>query len=136
MSTAFQWKPAYSVKVVALDSQHKKLFDLVNELHNAMSSGHGKDIVADVLSRLVDYTVTHFKAEEAVMEKHGYPGLQTHRAEHKALTDKVLAFKKEYEVGTSVVTPQLMLFLQQWLKNHIQGVDQRYSDFLNAKGVH
>lgn len=136
MSTAFQWKPAYSVKVVLLDNQHKKLFDLVNELHNAMSAGHGKDVAGDVLNRLIDYTVIHFKAEEALMEKHNYPGLQSHRSEHKALTDKVIAFKKEFEAGTSVVTPQLMMFLQQWLKNHIQGVDQRYSDFLNAQGVH
>ena len=136
MSAAFQWKESYSVKVLALDTQHKKLFDLINELHGAMSSGHGKDVAGDVLHRLTDYTVSHFRAEEALMEKYNFPGLAAHRIEHKALTDKVLAFKKEFESGTSVVTPQLMTFLQNWIKDHIQGVDQRYSDFLNAHGVH
>lgn len=136
MSTVFQWKDSYSVKVVALDNQHKKLFDLVNELHAAMSQGHGKDVAGDVLRRLIEYTVNHFAAEEALMEKHKFPGLIAHRAVHKALTDKVLAFKKEFEAGTSNVTPQLMLFLQEWLRNHIQSVDQKYGDFLNEQGVH
>ena len=133
---AFQWKESYSVKVEAMDAQHKKLFDLVNELHRAMGTGHGKDIAGDVLKRLVDYTVNHFSAEEKLMEKHNYPGLTAHRAEHKALTEKVIAIKKEFEAGATNVTPQLLTFLQQWLKNHIQTVDQRYSDFLNAHGVH
>jgi len=44
MSTVFQWKEAYSVKVLALDNQHKKLFELVNELRQAMGAGHGKDV--------------------------------------------------------------------------------------------
>lgn len=136
MSATFQWKDSYSVKVAALDNQHKKLFDLVNELHVAMSQGHGKDVAGDVLRRLIDYTVHHFSAEEMLMQKHNFPGLIAHRAEHKALTDKVMAFKKEFDAGTGNVTPQLMTFLQQWLKNHIQTVDQRYGDFLNSHGVH
>lgn len=136
MSSVFQWKDTYSVKVLALDNQHKKLFELVNELHQAMGEGHGKDVAGDILTRLIDYTVHHFAAEEKLMERHKYPALVAHRAEHKALTDKVVAFKKEFDAGTSNVTPQLMTFLQQWLRNHIQSVDQKYSDFLNAQGVH
>ena len=136
MSTAFRWKENYSVKVVALDNQHKKLFELVNELHAAMGEGHGNDVAGDILYRLIDYTVHHFSAEERLMEQHKFPGLPSHRAEHKALTDKVLAFKKDFDAGATNVTPQLMMFLQQWLRNHIQSVDQRYGDFLNAQGVH
>jgi hemerythrin len=44
--------------------------------------------------------------------------------------------RKEFDAGTSNVTPQLMMFLQQWLRNHIPSVDQKYGDFLNAHGVH
>ncbi len=136
MSGVFQWKDVYSVKVLAVDNQHKKLFELVNELRQAMAQGHGKDMAGDVLTRLIDYTVCHFTAEDKLMETNKYPAVLSHRAEHKALTDKVLALKREFDSGTSNVTPQLMAFLQQWLRNHIQTVDQRYSEFLNAQGVH
>jgi hemerythrin len=51
------------------------------------------------------------------------------------LTEKVLAFKKDFEAGIVSITPDLMKFRQNWLTNHIQTVDHKYGDFLNAKGV-
>ena len=136
MSVLFQWNDSYSVKVAALDNQHKKLFDLVNELHQAMKSGRGKDAMGEILRRLIDYTVHHFSVEEKLMEMHKYPEFVAHRAEHRALAEKVVAFKKELEADSGTVTLEVMDFLQQWLLNHIQRVDQGYSEFLNAQGVH
>jgi hemerythrin len=136
MSATFAWKDAYSVKIVSIDNQHKKLFDLVNELDQAMAAGHGKDVAKDVLDRLVGYTVQHFAAEERLMDAHKFPGAVSHKGEHKALTDKVLAFKKDFESGAVGITPSLLGFLQHWLRDHIQKVDRQYTDFLNAHGVH
>jgi hemerythrin len=42
MSALFQWDDGYSVKVMAMDNQHKKIFELISQLHQAMRSGHGK----------------------------------------------------------------------------------------------
>jgi len=135
MDNAFQWNDRYSVKVYAMDVQHKRLFEIIRELYTAMQSGHGKDVVKGVLDRLIDYTVKHFGAEEKLMDDNKYPSLASHRAEHKILTDKVLAFKTKFDTGTASITPELMSFLQTWLTNHIQTVDQKYSEFLNSKGV-
>lgn len=136
MDTAFQWNDGYSVKVGAMDAQHKRLFEIIHELYTAMRAGHGKDVAGEVLNRLMNYTVEHFTAEEIMMEKNGYPQLVAHRAEHKALTDKVKAFKKDFDSGAGVITLELMTFLQNWLTNHIQSVDQKYGAFMNSKGVH
>ena len=136
MDNAFQWNDSYSVKVSAMDAQHKQLFVIIQELYTAMRSGRGKSVAGDVLRRLIDYTVKHFAEEEKLMQKHGYPRLSQHQVEHKALVDKVVAFKKDFDAGGASVTPELMKFLQKWLTEHIQTVDRGYSDFLNAKGVH
>ena len=136
MDNAFQWNDSYSVKVSAMDAQHKQLFVIIQELYTAMRSGRGKSVAGDVLRRLIDYTVKHFAEEEKLMEKNGYPQLPEHRVEHKALVDKVVAFKKEFDSDTTNITLELMTFLQKWLIEHIQKVDRRYGDFLNAKGVH
>lgn len=136
MAAGFEWSARYSVKVNAMDAQHKRLFEIINELYTAVRSGHGKDVAGGVLRHLIDYTVQHFAAEEKLMEQNGYPSLAAHRAEHRALTDKVLAFKKDFDGGAVGITPELMSFLQNWLTNHIQTVDQKYGDFLNSKGVH
>jgi hemerythrin-like metal-binding protein len=136
MDTAFQWTAKYSVHVDAMDAQHKKLFDIVRELYTAMRSGHGKEAVGEILQRLIEYTVQHFAAEEKLMEQNKYPFLVPHRAEHRALTDKVVAFKKNFDAGSAGVTLDLMTFLQDWLTNHIQTVDVKYGAFLNSHGVH
>jgi len=136
MRTAFVWKDSYTVKVMAMDNQHRKLFDLINEFSEAVHSGPGKDVVGDVLLRLIDYTRCHFSAEEKLMERLKYAGLPTHRGEHRYLIEKVQAFKKEFDTGNINIAPELLTFLQKWLTSHIQVVDQKYSDFMNGHGVH
>lgn len=131
----FQWNDHYSVKVHAMNLQHKRLFEIIRELYTAMRSGRGKDIAGDVLRRLIDYTLYHFTAEEKLMEENKYPSLALHRTEHKILTDEVRAFKKEFDAGNKFITPELLRFLQNWLTNHIQNSDQRYGEFLNSRGV-
>lgn len=131
----FEWDESYCVKVHLLDSQHKRLFAVLQELQDAMIAGHGKQAAGRLLERLIDYTVNHFATEKALLEKCKFPGLAAQRSQHHDLTQPVLALKKEFDTGVGNVTPQLMSFLQDWLKNHIKKMDQGYSDFLNAHGV-
>jgi hemerythrin-like metal-binding protein len=135
-SPAFQWNPDYSVGVKAMDDQHRKLFELVDKLSRAMHAGRGTEVVGEVLLSLIDYAKYHFSAEEKLMEKHKYTGLPTHRGEHRYFTEKMQAFQEDCDAGNRGITPELLTFLQKWLKNHIQVVDRRYSRFLNAQGVH
>ena len=37
------WSDTFSVKIGIIDSQHKNLVGMVNDLHQAMHAGHGKD---------------------------------------------------------------------------------------------
>jgi len=134
-TAASAWKPAYSVKIASLDQQHQKLFSIIDQLQHALEMAKGQSVVKSVLDQLVSYTIQHFQAEEALLEKQGYPALPSHRAQHKALVDKVLNFQKEYAEGKHGVAPQLMMFLQTWLRDHIMKTDMQYSDFLQSKGV-
>ncbi|MGB8010868.1 MAG: bacteriohemerythrin [Terriglobales bacterium] len=136
MANTFQWNDSYSVKIEAMDAQHKRLFEIIAELYTAMRAGEGKKVAAGVLRRLIDYTVQHFEAEEKLMENNGYPDLAAHQTEHRALTAKVLAFKNDFDAGAVSITPDLMKFLENWLTNHIQTVDRKYGEFINAHGTH
>ncbi len=124
------------MKVGAMDADHKRMFEIVRELYTAMRSGHGAAVAEKVLGRLIDHTANHFAAEEKLMEQHGYPLLALHRAEHRAMADRVKAFKKDFDAGSSTILPELLGFLDGWLKNHTQSVDQKYVAFLNSRGVH
>lgn len=136
MSQAFVWNDTYSVHVAAMDRQHQQLFIAINELNDALAAGHGNDVVDDVLHKLVDYAMSHFTAEEKLMERFNFPGLDAHRERHRELVAKVNKLHDEFKAGNVGVAVSLMLFLQEWLKDHIMGVDHQYSDYLTSKGVH
>ena len=137
MDTLFDWTESDSVKIGVLDDQHKKLFDIVNELFAAMNTMRGRDILEEILQRLEHYAATHFEMEESLMAQHAFPELASHRSAHHAMREKVRSFKKQLDAGSSNnVAPELLVYLQHWLRNHIRVVDQRYSAFLNARGLH
>lgn len=131
----FRWTEKYAVNVQALDNQHQRLFATANELNDALSYGEGAAAVEPVLQKLVDYALSHFAAEEALMKRHLYPDLAKHRAEHEDFARKVTEFIEEYRAGKAGVPVELLLFLQSWLKQHILVTDKAYSSFLNERGV-
>jgi hemerythrin len=132
----FPWSDTYSVKIGIIDMQHKNLVSILNELHQAMVSGQGKQRLGTVLSNLIKYTQVHFKTEEEFMELHQYPAYTLHKSEHEHLTKTVLEFQGKFQRNEVGLTIEVMDFLKDWLGKHILGSDKRYGPFLNAQGVH
>lgn len=128
----FVWNDLLSVGVPEFDAQHKKLFGMMNALHDAMAKGQGREILKPILDGLVDYTQTHFAAEERRMQQCGYPAYLQHKVQHDALVRKVNDLKKRFEAGQSTLTVEILNFLKDWLVNHIQGTDKKYAPFLSA----
>ncbi len=130
-----RWCDTYSVNVAEIDEQHKKLLDLVNDLHSAIESLADKNELKDMLDELVEFTRTHFSTEEELMKQHGFPELKKHRKEHKLLLrylvelvdgvsgGKKLYFYSDYDVSTD------------WALIHIIECDKSLGAFLNSKGV-
>lgn len=131
----FRWTEAYRVNVAELDRQHQDLFDAINELDLALSTGEGDVVIASLLEKLMKYAEDHFAAEEALMEKHGFPGLSTHRAQHKVFRHKIAIFLASHKAHKASVPVSLLLFLREWLKDHLLKTDKQYSAFFNARGV-
>ncbi|MBX3008862.1 MAG: bacteriohemerythrin [Melioribacteraceae bacterium] len=129
------WNENYSVKIRDIDDQHKKLIDLINELHDAMKSGRGKEVVGKTLSELLKYTSNHFGFEEKLFAQYNYPEGRTHSKTHKDLIDQLKEFISKYESGQNTLSIELMNFLKDWLTNHIMGTDKKYTSFLNSKGI-
>ncbi|GJQ64579.1 MAG: hemerythrin [Melioribacteraceae bacterium] len=131
----FKWDSTLSVKVKDFDTEHQKLVELVNRLHDDMKLGKAKESIAGVLDELISYTQTHFRHEEKVMQANSYPGLLQHKAEHENLICQVAEFKQKFDTGSLTLSISIINFLSDWVKNHIMAVDKQYSDFLNSKGV-
>ena len=129
------WNDTWLVGVQEVDAQHKHLVSLLNQLHEAMVQGHGKDVLGGILDSLVRYTQVHFAAEERMMEQSKYPDLVNHKREHEALTQKVLDFQKNFATGRVAMGIEVLQFLSSWLQGHIRGTDKKYVPFMHASGI-
>ncbi|MBI5454185.1 MAG: hemerythrin family protein [Deltaproteobacteria bacterium] len=130
----FTWSEEYSVNVASFNGHHRKLMELINELHDSMKRGKGPEAVGVVLKSLIEYTKVHFSAEQYLMITHGYPGYEAHKAEHDALVRKVEELADKHGRGIAV-TVEVFQFLKDWLTKHIKETDGKYSSFFTSKGI-
>ena len=129
------WSDSLSVGVADIDTQHKSLVKMTNDLYEAMSEGKAKDFLLELLGKLADYTVEHFGFEERLMDRYSYLQSSMHKAEHKEFVGKVSEFATGLKNGKILLSLDILEFLKSWLANHILQVDKKFGAFLNTKGV-
>lgn len=130
-----EWNKSFSVNVLEIDGQHLKLVEMLNEIHEAMQEGKGSSVVGKIVDEMIDYAQSHFATEEYYFEKFKYPKAQEHTREHLEFVKRVSAMKQDAEKGKHGLSIEVMLFLKDWLLNHIKGSDKQYSSFFNAHGL-
>ncbi len=132
----YPWKDEYSVGVTRFDNHHKKLFDIVNRLHEMMKAGKGADVIEATIRELVDYTKYHLTEEEKTMESIGYSDIVAHKRAHKIFTDQLDGAMKEVEQGKAIfVVIKISSTVIDWLINHIFVIDQKYSAEMESAGI-
>lgn len=131
----FNWSDNLSVGVQSLDYQHKKLIGILNELYDAMKAGVTGDDLQSILSKLSEYTQTHFSEEEKVLLSQDYPDFESHHSQHAEFINKIEDLRRQLESGRTAISLDLGTFLKNWLSLHIMGTDKRYTAFLNERGI-
>ena len=131
----FQWSETYSVGNAEIDAQHKKLFQLAEDLYTAMTAGKGKQILSQTLNSLISYTKGHFASEERLMQRYNYPEYPAHKAEHEKLTAQVVAFQSDFNAVRAVMSIDLMHFLKNWLAHHIGKIDQKVASYIKQQAA-
>ena len=130
-----KWTEDFSVGVVEIDNQHKKLVEMINELHKVMKEGRGNTHIGDIINRLVEYSVYHFETEEKYFDKFGYPQTEQHKKIHSDFVKEVTIFRGQFENNEVMLTIEVLNFLSNWLREHILGEDMEYSDFFIENGL-
>lgn len=125
----------YRTGVETIDYEHEKLVNYLNNIINATKMGDAGRLLIEInLDELISYTGFHFKNEEALMEKFGFPDLANHKIAHEKLKKMALDYKKRFDEGHEI-TSDLVLFLQNWLILHIKGTDRKYIPLFKKNGV-
>jgi hemerythrin-like metal-binding protein len=137
MTAEMKWTEDLAIGIPLIDEQHKEWIERLRGVSEAIQAHMGQPKIVKALDFLVDYTNHHFGTEEKHMEAHAYPDLPAHRARHEELKTTLSNLIEGFEEdgATAGLADYLDNFMQNWLVQHIHDVDQRFGDFLKAKGV-
>ena len=129
------WSDDYSVDIQEIDEQHKSLFNAINELDAALSAKEDEAVIAQVLEDLVTYTMTHFAVEECLMRIFGYENYDEHKSIHDDIRIKVRGYHIRFKNGDKRMGMELLMFLKDWIGQHIKEEDTKYAPLLQKAGV-
>lgn len=122
---ALRWtKLLYGTGVELIDAQHRRLFDLMNKLIEALDRADLSGI-RDSFGELESYARIHFRCEERTMAKGHCAALCLNQAEHREFSNKFALLKKEFEINgpTPDLARELKFFILGWVRTHVQAVD-------------
>ncbi len=118
------WNPDLSVGVAALDDDHQRLIDAMNDVFDALLGGDCSVVACNALLTLSNYIDQHFSREEDWMEQNGYADLPQHRREHDALRDQVRRLLLQQDTNADDLSAEMLMVLKDWLIGHIAVSDQ------------
>jgi len=130
-----QWDDTHSVGVKEIDEQHQHFIRILNKLYESVSHATEQKELKAILDELVAYTDLHFQTEEKYFDKFNYENSTEHKTEHKKLREQVADFYKKYEEGNAEISVDLLDFLEDWLVEHLDGQDKKYTECFNKNGL-
>jgi hemerythrin len=130
----FKWSPEYNVNIKTIDSQHQELVNMLNRLFIAVSMREGSKVIGVILRALRSYARTHFSLEERLMQQANYADLEAHKLEHLKLIGQLDDLCLRHLTEDKPIYFEMLRFLKTWLREHIKGVDTKYSTALQQAG--
>ncbi len=122
---------SFEIEVDAIDSDHRRLVDIVNEIVQALDDGKPEEC-AKLVPDFVALAKQHFAREESLLAKYGYPETDKHRQHHASLDDKMdtmLALAEKVVANPparEVLRKEVIFFLMDDVINE----DMDYKSFL------
>jgi hemerythrin-like metal-binding protein len=131
------WSDDFCTGDALVDKHHRALFDIVNELEAAMSSGNGRAALGSTLRKLWTLGALHFAVEEQLMDSQRYPDLLPHRAQHEQSAAQMKSVMDHYLSGGNLLPTDVACELGKWFAAHICDHDRRMIRWMrqNARGV-
>lgn len=122
-----EWRDGFKINIAQVDEEHRRLFALVKALDLRT--------VDHILEDLLEYVVTHFTNEQALMERSGYPAFEQHLKLHEEFGNHVADFLGGGEAWTEDRVQELRRFLNKWLIGHIMTHDLRFGKWFAENGT-
>lgn len=127
---SLEWREQLSVGNDAIDTDHKHLIDIINQVEISLAAKDFDHLKA-TLDSLSRYSATHFGAEEKIARAVGYPNVAKLHESHLDLVEKLDQFKQNLSQDWNPAhIESFTVLLRDWLINHVIKEDLLMKPFL------
>jgi len=119
------WKPAYRLGIPAIDFEHRKMIEMINDLHRKTELSASVEEIETGLGEILSAISAHFALEEREMRIRGYDEFTAHKEDHEALLDSLRDIMEDYTDDTIRGRAALRQRLAAWFTVHFASFDAR-----------
>ncbi|MCL2440120.1 MAG: bacteriohemerythrin [Treponema sp.] len=129
------WDEKYATGIEVIDTQHKQLVELTNQLYVACIAKPDilQTVFKEAMHKMVEYVHFHFDAEIKLLKEINFPQLHEHKKMHDDLIKNILNAAKDYNEGKHFVPNHFVRTLKDWIFSHIAIHDKTYSFFVKEQ---
>ena len=110
-----EWDAQLETGVAGIDYEHRRLVQLLNDIHELIVAEADPQRIADTLADFHTLATAHFALEEKIMRDQKYPAFAERRKTHHRLLDEVRDIMDAYDAGSYRGSQSLPATLRQWL---------------------
>ncbi|MEI7840605.1 MAG: hemerythrin domain-containing protein [Methylococcaceae bacterium] len=137
-----KWNSRFNVGHAAIDAEHKLLLTTINALETSLRHPEDKEPLLFFVDQLYEFSIAHFRYEEALQLKHLYPFREDNVKGHEQLVQDLeqiqnnihqIAKKPTLSVTDIAELHQHIKYLaNNWLMTHILKEDLRMKGFMGG----
>ena len=129
------WNENYNIGERTIDTQHRKLFGVVNRIFALEEHPNAREEVRDILYELSHHANNHFRYEEEYMSKVGFPEINSHCSKHEKIINNIAKIVANTDCKTNcinVLKTKMRTIAKRSLIPHILEEDIKIKKFTSS----
>ena len=119
----FKWTKAHAVYLPEIDAEHRNLFRMAEELHQAARAADMARF-RESMQPFLAAVEEHFAHEERTMKSASVPDFDWHKLQHDTARKRAKVFAEDIEAGNREAPMAFLDFLARWFKDHLGLTDR------------
>ena len=133
MNSIITWDESLSTGIAEFDCQLKWIIKYLNSLIKTAGFDQDSSFMSS-LPELHQFLMSYSENEELLMNEIGYPGLESHKHEHRFLLNAFDEIIKRLNSREKYSNQSAVAFMVDWFTNHICKSDKELAAHLKSIG--
>lgn len=120
-----------------IDKEHEKWIALANRLYSVVMQQNDttQKQFEDLLREFEEYTQFHFDNEEFYLKKFNFEETQDHTDRHSIFFSQFNQYRQELTIEEFETVYNLLMYVRNWLIDHINKEDRKFVELLKANNI-